>query len=161
MLFPRLTPRDSFLRFLGPKPGKTGLGSEDDFEVKKMSLDDGENHGGERIVKILEGEGAIDVGICVSRWFGGSCGHQCAGTILLTSPLVLGPQVNFWDPFASRTSKTSLVLLLLNSEMSKRPPQRLKRSKTCLARSKNATSALPTCAKSSVSLHKKIRIIQI
>ncbi|GJE91361.1 hypothetical protein PsYK624_075100 [Phanerochaete sordida] len=53
------------------KPGKTGLGGEDDFEVKQGNEDDGEKFGSARILKIMQAEGVIDAVVVVSRWYGG------------------------------------------------------------------------------------------
>ena len=50
------------------KPGKTGLGGPDDFEVKQGNEDDGEKYGSGRILKMMQAEGVIDAVIVVSRW---------------------------------------------------------------------------------------------
>ena len=51
------------------KPGKTGLGGPDDFEVKSGSEDDGERYGSGRILKVMQAEGVIDAVVAVSRWY--------------------------------------------------------------------------------------------
>ncbi|KZT69636.1 ribosomal protein S5 domain 2-like protein [Daedalea quercina L-15889] len=53
------------------KPGKTGLGGPDDFELRTGSVDDGEQHAGGRVLKVLQDEGVLDAVVVVSRWYGG------------------------------------------------------------------------------------------
>lgn len=47
-------------------------GSVDAFETKTFAIDDGENKGGRTIVDALAAANAVDVSVCVARWFGGS-----------------------------------------------------------------------------------------
>ncbi|KZT21454.1 ribosomal protein S5 domain 2-like protein [Neolentinus lepideus HHB14362 ss-1] len=53
------------------KDGKTGLDGVDDFEVQSGWEDDGERYGGNKILKVMQTEGVIDVIVIVSRWYGG------------------------------------------------------------------------------------------
>ncbi|KAI0062428.1 ribosomal protein S5 domain 2-like protein [Artomyces pyxidatus] len=53
------------------KPGKTGLGGEDDFVVVEGSEDDGESWAGGRVLKIMKAEAVMDAVVVVSRWYGG------------------------------------------------------------------------------------------
>ncbi|KAL7277763.1 hypothetical protein ACG7TL_008705 [Trametes sanguinea] len=53
------------------KPGKTGLGGPDDFEVVSGYDDDGEKYAGGRVLKVMQAEGVIDAVVVVSRWYGG------------------------------------------------------------------------------------------
>ncbi|EKM56633.1 uncharacterized protein PHACADRAFT_253859 [Phanerochaete carnosa HHB-10118-sp] len=53
------------------KQGKTGLGGEDDFEVKQGNEDDGKKLGGARIMKTMQAERVTDAVVVVSQWFGG------------------------------------------------------------------------------------------
>ncbi|EKM53376.1 uncharacterized protein PHACADRAFT_99607 [Phanerochaete carnosa HHB-10118-sp] len=53
------------------KQGKTGLGGEEEFEVKQGNEDDGEKFGSARVMKIMQAEGVIDAVVVVSRWYGG------------------------------------------------------------------------------------------
>ncbi|KAJ2965908.1 hypothetical protein NUW54_g13960 [Trametes sanguinea] len=53
------------------KPGKTGLGGPDDFEVVSGYDDDGEKYAGGRVLKVMQAEGVIDAVVIVSRWYGG------------------------------------------------------------------------------------------
>lgn len=50
------------------KPGKTGLGGEDEFQVVSGFDDDGERWGGEKILKVMKASGVIDAVVIVSRW---------------------------------------------------------------------------------------------
>lgn len=50
------------------KHGRDGLGGPEDFEVQSGSDDDGENWGGAKALKIMQGEGVIDAVVVVSRW---------------------------------------------------------------------------------------------
>lgn len=59
-------------RCLVPKAGKDGSESEADWMLKTSFDDDGERWGGERILKVLERESAVDVAVVCSRWFGGT-----------------------------------------------------------------------------------------
>lgn len=47
-------------------------GSVDAFETKTFAVDDGESKGGRTIVDALAAANAVDVSVCVARWFGGS-----------------------------------------------------------------------------------------
>ncbi|KAF9650989.1 ribosomal protein S5 domain 2-like protein [Thelephora ganbajun] len=58
-------------RFMTPKPGMTGLGGEDDFEVVSAYDDDGEKWAGGRVLNIMKQTGVMDAIVIVSRWFGG------------------------------------------------------------------------------------------
>ena len=42
------------------KPGKSGLGGPDDFEVVSGSDDDGEKYAGGRVLKVIQAESVID-----------------------------------------------------------------------------------------------------
>ncbi|PCH35802.1 ribosomal protein S5 domain 2-like protein [Wolfiporia cocos MD-104 SS10] len=53
------------------KPGHTGLGGPDDFDLKSGSEDDGEQHAGAKVLKVMQDEGIIDAVVVVSRWYGG------------------------------------------------------------------------------------------
>ncbi|EJF56820.1 ribosomal protein S5 domain 2-like protein [Dichomitus squalens LYAD-421 SS1] len=53
------------------KPGKSGLGGPDDFEVVSGADDDGETHAGGRVLKVIQAESVIDAVVVVSRWYGG------------------------------------------------------------------------------------------
>ena len=46
-------------------------GSVDSFETKTYAADDGESKGGRTIVDALAAANAVDVSVCVARWFGG------------------------------------------------------------------------------------------
>ncbi len=50
------------------KPGKSGLGGPDDFEVVSGSDDDGEKYAGARVLKVMQTESVIDAVVVVSRW---------------------------------------------------------------------------------------------
>ncbi|EGO00844.1 hypothetical protein SERLA73DRAFT_87161 [Serpula lacrymans var. lacrymans S7.3] len=54
------------------KHGKTGLEGPDDFELKVGSDDDGEQWGGNKVLKTMHSEGLIDAVVIVSRWYGGT-----------------------------------------------------------------------------------------
>ncbi|KAF9782410.1 ribosomal protein S5 domain 2-type protein [Thelephora terrestris] len=58
-------------RFMSLKPGMTGLGGEDDFEVISSYDDDGEKWAGGRVLNIMKQAGVLDAVVVVSRWFGG------------------------------------------------------------------------------------------
>ena len=45
--------------------------SESDYILSTGFLDDNEKGGGSTILKALEKEGAVDVAVVCSRWFGG------------------------------------------------------------------------------------------
>ncbi|KAI1791191.1 ribosomal protein S5 domain 2-like protein [Ganoderma leucocontextum] len=53
------------------KPGKSGLGGPDDFEVVSGADDDGEKWAGARVLKVMQAESVIDAVVVVSRWYGG------------------------------------------------------------------------------------------
>lgn len=55
-------------RFMALKPGMTGLGGEDDFEVISAYDDDGEKWAGGRVLNIMKQAGVIDAVVLVSRW---------------------------------------------------------------------------------------------
>ena len=50
------------------KPGMTGLGGEDDFEVVSAYDDDGEKWAGGRVLNIMKQTGVMDAVVVVSRW---------------------------------------------------------------------------------------------
>jgi len=54
------------------KPGCTGLGGLDEFELAAGSLDDGERWGGDRVLKVMQRLAVIDAVVVVSRWYGGT-----------------------------------------------------------------------------------------
>ncbi|KAG6837075.1 hypothetical protein H0H93_015343 [Arthromyces matolae] len=54
------------------KPGCTGLGGLDDFEVSVGHNDDGEKWAGARVQKVMESLGILDAVVIVSRWYGGT-----------------------------------------------------------------------------------------
>ena len=56
---------------LALKKGAIGT-RPDDYEPREMANDDGEAHGSERLLKVLRDEGASDVLLICSRWFGGT-----------------------------------------------------------------------------------------
>ncbi|CCF48648.1 hypothetical protein NDA10_003821 [Ustilago hordei] len=53
------------------KRGRTGLAGPDDFSLQEDKEDDGERWGGDRVLKVARDEGASDVLVIVSRWYGG------------------------------------------------------------------------------------------
>ena len=55
-------------RFMALKPGVTGLGGEDDFEVVSAYNDDGEKWAGGRVLNIMKQIGVLDAVVIVSRW---------------------------------------------------------------------------------------------
>lgn len=55
-------------RFMTLKPGMTGLGGEDDFEVVSAYDDDGEQWAGGRVLNIMKQAGVMDAVVIVSRW---------------------------------------------------------------------------------------------
>ncbi|PWY98092.1 hypothetical protein BCV70DRAFT_202269 [Testicularia cyperi] len=58
-------------RVLQLKRARTGLGGPDDFGLVEEKQDDGERWGGDRVLKVAREEGAADVLVVVSRWYGG------------------------------------------------------------------------------------------
>lgn len=64
----RATHEISAWRCMVPKPGKSGLGGPDDFELRSGSDDDGEKYAGERVLKTMKAEGAMDAVVIISRW---------------------------------------------------------------------------------------------
>lgn len=56
-------------RFMAPKPGMTGLGGEDEFEVVSAYDDDGEKWAGGRVLNIMKQTGVMDALVVVSRWW--------------------------------------------------------------------------------------------
>ena len=50
------------------KPGSSGLGGPDDFELRSGSGDDGEKYGGGRILRVMDAERILDSVVVVSRW---------------------------------------------------------------------------------------------
>lgn len=55
-------------RFMTLKPGMTGLGGEDDFEVVSAYDDDGERWAGGRVLNIMKQTSVMDAVVVVSRW---------------------------------------------------------------------------------------------
>jgi len=55
-------------RFMTLKPGVTGLGGEDDFEVVSAYDDDGEKWAGGRVLNIMKQASVMDAVVVVSRW---------------------------------------------------------------------------------------------
>ncbi|KAH8087808.1 ribosomal protein S5 domain 2-like protein [Cristinia sonorae] len=53
------------------KSGKSGLGGPEDFELRSGSEDDGEKYAGERVLRTMRSEGAMDAVVIISRWYGG------------------------------------------------------------------------------------------
>lgn len=56
-------------RIMTLKPGVTGLGGEDDFQVLSAYDDDGEKWAGGRVLNIMKQMGVIDAVVVVSRWW--------------------------------------------------------------------------------------------
>ena len=56
-------------RFMTLKPGVTGLGGEEDFEVVSAYDDDGEKWAGGRVLNIMKQRGVMDAVVVVSRWW--------------------------------------------------------------------------------------------
>ncbi|EKM81115.1 hypothetical protein AGABI1DRAFT_71918 [Agaricus bisporus var. burnettii JB137-S8] len=54
------------------KPGCTGLGGPEEFELAQGHLDDGERWAGDRALKVMRDLAVIDAVIVVSRWYGGT-----------------------------------------------------------------------------------------
>jgi putative IMPACT (imprinted ancient) family translation regulator len=59
-------------RAISTKPGKDGAASVDDWQVKSGWDDDGEKGGAGKVMQVLEREGALDVAVVCSRWYGGT-----------------------------------------------------------------------------------------
>lgn len=58
-------------RVLQLKRGRSGVAGPDDFSLHEEKEDDGERWGGDRVLKVAREEGASDVLVVVSRWYGG------------------------------------------------------------------------------------------
>ncbi|KAL4399255.1 GCN2-mediated signaling protein [Malassezia pachydermatis] len=58
-------------RVLQLKPGRTGLGGPSDFGIEQGKEDDGEAWGSDKVARVLREQGASDVLVIVSRWYGG------------------------------------------------------------------------------------------
>ncbi|BGP20171.1 hypothetical protein JCM10213_000744 [Rhodosporidiobolus nylandii] len=58
-------------RIVAPKPGKSGLEGEEDWTVRDAGEDDGEKGASAVVRECLKAEGAVDVGVVVSRLYGG------------------------------------------------------------------------------------------
>ncbi|KIY50270.1 ribosomal protein S5 domain 2-like protein [Fistulina hepatica ATCC 64428] len=70
---PRLASHEiSAWRCMVLKPGKSGLGGPDDFEIITGSNDDGEKWAGSKILRVMENQSIIDAVVVVSRWYGGT-----------------------------------------------------------------------------------------
>ncbi|KXN85287.1 Protein IMPACT [Leucoagaricus sp. SymC.cos] len=54
------------------KPGCTGLGGPEEFQVESESMDDGERCAGDRTLKVMQNLAVIDAVVVVSRWYGGT-----------------------------------------------------------------------------------------
>ncbi|KAH6913942.1 ribosomal protein S5 domain 2-type protein [Coprinopsis sp. MPI-PUGE-AT-0042] len=54
------------------KPGKSGLGGPEDFELQAGSKDDGESWAGAKVLAVMETLSIIDAVVIVSRWYGGT-----------------------------------------------------------------------------------------
>ncbi|TCD66738.1 hypothetical protein EIP91_000979 [Steccherinum ochraceum] len=67
----RATHEISAWRCMLLKTGKSGLGGPDDFELRAGSDDDDEKYAGERVLKTMKAEGAMDAVVIISRWYGG------------------------------------------------------------------------------------------
>jgi putative IMPACT (imprinted ancient) family translation regulator len=50
------------------KPGFTGLGGPEEFELAQGNLDDGERWAGDRVLKVMQNLAVIDAVVVVSRW---------------------------------------------------------------------------------------------
>ena len=50
------------------KPGRTGLGGPDEFEVEEGYEDGGERWAGKRVLGVMQREGAMDGVVIVRRW---------------------------------------------------------------------------------------------
>lgn len=50
------------------KPGWTGLGGPDEFEVEEGYEDGGERWAGKRVLGVMQREGAMDGVVIVRRW---------------------------------------------------------------------------------------------
>ncbi|KAF9451506.1 ribosomal protein S5 domain 2-like protein [Macrolepiota fuliginosa MF-IS2] len=59
-------------RCMAVKPGCTGLGGPEEFEVASGSIDDGERWAGDRALKVMVNLAVIDAVVVVSRWYGGT-----------------------------------------------------------------------------------------
>ncbi|KAF9047407.1 ribosomal protein S5 domain 2-type protein [Panaeolus papilionaceus] len=59
-------------RLMALKPGKSGLGGSDEFELIQGSKDDGESWAGGKILKVMQNNAVIDAVVIVSRWYGGT-----------------------------------------------------------------------------------------
>lgn len=55
-------------RCMGVRPGRTGLGGPEDFEVEEGCEDGGERWAGKRVLGVMQREGVMDVVVIVSRW---------------------------------------------------------------------------------------------
>lgn len=55
-------------RCMAVKPGHTGLGGPEEFELAEGSMDDGERWAGDRVLKVMRSLAAIDAVVIVSRW---------------------------------------------------------------------------------------------
>ncbi|EKD02717.1 hypothetical protein A1Q2_02947 [Trichosporon asahii var. asahii CBS 8904] len=63
-------------RTLVLKEGRDGTQGEDDYQLLEAMDDDGERYGGDRVLKVLNEVGAVDVIVVCARWFGGDMlGH--------------------------------------------------------------------------------------
>ncbi|KAF7315164.1 UPF0029 domain-containing protein [Mycena indigotica] len=69
------------------KAGCTGLGGEDEFEVKEGSEDDGEKYGGQKILTAMRKQGTLDAVVVVCRWYGGTMLGPVRFTHIETSTL--------------------------------------------------------------------------
>lgn len=51
------------------KPGQTGLGGPDEFEVSEGWEDGGERWAGKRVLGVMQREGVMDAVVIVRRWY--------------------------------------------------------------------------------------------
>ncbi|CBQ68969.1 conserved hypothetical protein [Sporisorium reilianum SRZ2] len=58
-------------RVLELKRARSGLAGPDDFSLLEDKEDDGERWGGDRVLRVAREQGAADVLVVVSRWYGG------------------------------------------------------------------------------------------
>ena len=104
----RATHEMSAWRCMVLKPGKTGLGGPDDFELRSGSEDDGEKYAGERVLKTMKAEGAMDAVVIISRWYVAQHLVPYVATMRRTlhcHQSLSGMEVNCWDPSGLHTSK--------------------------------------------------------
>lgn len=91
------------------RPGKTGLEGPDDFELQTGCQDDGEQHGGGKVLRVMQDEGILDAAVVVSRWY--------VLSVLWYRHLRAAPgtAVSCWDRSALRTSRPARVRFAASS----------------------------------------------